>query len=240
MKNTLNSWLNGLRTRSVPKPRRVVLNVPGCEEKCVPAALAGSVYVDSNCNGVRECGEAGIPGVTVVLFGKTDCGQSVCQTTKTDCNGNYSFTNLAAGNYNVSECQPSNYRDGKDTAGTAGGAATDDKISCIRLENCTTATGYNFGEKPACPPAPPACSNGSHGKGSSGKGSSGKGSSDKACGTKGSHSKGSSGKGSSGKGDHKNGSSGKGDHKNGSSGKGSSGKGDHSTPVCTPVSGKKK
>ena len=232
MKNALNSWLNGFRSRSVPKARRVVLNVPGCEEKCVPAALAGSVYVDSNCNGVRECGEAGIPGVTVVLFGKTDCGQSVCQTTKTDCNGNYSFTNLAAGNYNVSECQPPNYQDGKDTAGTAGGTVTDDKISCIRLENCTTATGYNFGEKPACPPAPPACppttppsSNGSHGKGSSGKGS---------------HSKGSSGKGSSGKGDHKNGSSGKGDHKNGSSGKGSSGKGDHSTPVCAPVSGKKK
>ena len=79
-----------------------------------------------------------------------------------------------------------------------------DLIACIRLENCTNASGYIFGERPAC-------SNGSGGKGSSGKGSGGKGSHDR-CDSKSSHGKGSGGKGSHGKGSSGKGSGGKGSH----------------------------
>ncbi len=221
--STLSQWLDGLRARATPKNRRTVLGVNPLEARTVPAALAGSVFIDANDNGVRDCGEAGIPGVKVQLAGKTDCGVIVCKETVTDCQGNYKFEGMAAGWYAVTEWQPAKYRDGKDSAGSAGGRAIlPDTIACVRLENCTSATGYVFGERPGCSNG--SSGKGSHGKGSSGKGSHGKGSSGKGSHGKGSSGKGSHGKGSSGKGSHGKGSSGKGSHGKGSSGKGSHGR----------------
>jgi SdrD B-like domain len=241
---TLSQWLNGLRAKSVRKPRRTFLAVEPLGVRTVPAVLAGSVFLDANNNGVRDCGEAGIAGVKVHLSGKTDCGQIVCKEAVTDCQGNYKFDGLTAGWYGVAEYQPAGFKDGKDSAGTAGGhVVMPNSIDCIRLENCTNASGYIFGERPACSNG--SAGKGSGGKGSSGKGSGGKGSHDrcdskqshgKGSGGKGSNSKGSSGKGSGGKGSHDRcdsksshdkGSGGKGSHGKGSSGKGSGGKGSH-------------
>jgi protocatechuate 3,4-dioxygenase beta subunit len=113
------------------------------------AVISGSVYADANDNGIREGGEAGVPGVTITLTGTAADGTTVNRTAVTDGNGNYRFTDLAPGTYSVTEGPvPTQYRDGKDTAGTAGGEATNDKVTTIVLQAGAVATGYNFGEIP--------------------------------------------------------------------------------------------
>jgi hypothetical protein len=50
-------------------------------------------------DGVQDASEAGIPGVTVILYGSD--GTTVISSTITDANGQYLFTNLDAGDYVV-------------------------------------------------------------------------------------------------------------------------------------------
>ena len=156
-----------------------MLGVQQLQDRLVPATIMGYAFNDLNHNGVRDCGETGTAGATVVLFGKTACGQPVCQTQKTDCQGNYSFDNLAPGDYIVGECPPAGVKGVTASVGEAGGYAVGGAVVCIHITCPTQYTcGYNFGNVPACD------HNGSNGKGSGGK-----------CST-GSNSKGSGGKGS--------------------------------------------
>jgi uncharacterized repeat protein (TIGR01451 family) len=130
--------------------------------------LGGSVYVDSNNNGVRDPGERGIPGVTITLSGTSAGGANVCTliapspcTAITDASGAYQFTGLPASNasgYTLTEQAQNSapltqYQDGLDTAGTVGGAATgtaaNDVISGIVMPSGSLGLGYNFGERPA-------------------------------------------------------------------------------------------
>jgi hypothetical protein len=60
-----------------------------------PGCIGDTVYCDTNGNGVQDAGEAGIPGVTVVLSG------TVAASTTTDANGHYLFCNLPVGAYVV-------------------------------------------------------------------------------------------------------------------------------------------
>jgi protocatechuate 3,4-dioxygenase beta subunit len=110
-----------------------------------PSSVAGTVYVDSDNDGVVDAGETRLAGVTVKLAGTDDRGQSVSQTATTDANGEYLFDNLRPGTYVLTQTQPADYLDGLETLGTAGGTAGADQFS-ITIEACTTATGYNFGE----------------------------------------------------------------------------------------------
>lgn len=151
--SSLGNWLARRRPQSA-RPRRAVLGVNPFEDRMVPASLAGNVFLDSNNNGARDCGEPGIAGVKMRMVGKSDCGQLVCKTAVTDCNGDYKFEAVPGGWYALAECQPKGYRDGKDTVGSAGGKALgNDVVVCIRLNECDAACGYNFGERPACPPS---------------------------------------------------------------------------------------
>jgi protocatechuate 3,4-dioxygenase beta subunit len=111
------------------------------------ASLAGFVYVDANNNGVKDGGESGIGGVVITLTGTNDLGQAVSLTTQTSSvDGSYSFSGLRPGTYQLSETQPANYLDGKDTAGTPGGVATNDKISNISLPSGFNGANNDFGE----------------------------------------------------------------------------------------------
>jgi protocatechuate 3,4-dioxygenase beta subunit len=108
--------------------------------------LQGSVYVDSNNNGIRDGGEFGIEDVTVALSGMTNGGIPVAQAALTDANGSYQFTNLLPGTYSLNESQPFLYLDGKDRLGTAGGTLGNDSASSIVLAGGTTGINYDFGE----------------------------------------------------------------------------------------------
>ena len=64
-----------------------------------PASLGDRVWEDINGNGLQDNGEPGIPGVTVTLY---NCdGTPTGKTAVTAANGNYLFSNLAAGSYYV-------------------------------------------------------------------------------------------------------------------------------------------
>ncbi len=118
--------------------------------KLVPAGISGFVYADSNNNGIKDPGEAGIPGTTVTLTGTSDQGAITPQSMSTDANGYYQFTNLRPGTYTVQETQPANWLDGKDTAGSLGGTVTNDQIAAIALPSGGGSINNNFGElKPA-------------------------------------------------------------------------------------------
>lgn len=126
-------------------------------------ALSGFVYADTDNDGVKDGGESGISGVTLTLTG-TDYGPdgvagggddvAVNTSTTSIAGGAYSFSNLRAGSYTVTETQPGSHLDGKETAGTVGGVAcggcstaTNEVISGIVITGFnTSAVNMNFGE----------------------------------------------------------------------------------------------
>ena len=111
------------------------------------SSIAGTVYVDANNNGTQETAEAGIPGVTVSLTGTDAQGNAVSTSTVTDANGDYLFANLAAGTYQVTEAQPSLFRDGRDTPGMNAQANTqNDAFTELVLGQNVNAIDFDFGE----------------------------------------------------------------------------------------------
>ena len=87
----------------------------------LPASLSGFVYVDANNNGVKDSGEAPIPGTTVTLTGSNDQGAISPITTTTDGTGAYNFTSLRPGTYTVTEIQPPTFEQGTNAVGTVNG-----------------------------------------------------------------------------------------------------------------------
>jgi hypothetical protein len=61
-------------------------------------SISGFVWADNDENGFQDAGEPVISGATVSLL---DCGGDSQPFTQTDINGNYGFTDLAAGDYSV-------------------------------------------------------------------------------------------------------------------------------------------
>jgi uncharacterized repeat protein (TIGR01451 family)/fimbrial isopeptide formation D2 family protein len=113
-----------------------------------PSSIAGSSFVDSNNDGVRGNNERGIPGVVVRLTGTDDRNQSVSANVTTDGNGNYIFTGMRPGTYRLAQTQPTQFVDGRDTAGSNGGStATNDVISNIVIQGGQNPTTYVFGER---------------------------------------------------------------------------------------------
>jgi hypothetical protein len=103
------------------------------------------------CRGTAADITSGTPvflqGITLTLTGTTASGQSVTLTATTDANGFYSFGNLAAGTYSVSESVPGGYS-GAGFAGTVNGN-TDRNGNAASIVNISLAAGdqavnYNF------------------------------------------------------------------------------------------------
>jgi hypothetical protein len=69
------------------------------------ASIGTVVWLDSNHDGILDNGEKGVAGVTVELL--NGAGTSILATTTTNSTGNYNFTKLAAGTYEVKFLAPS-------------------------------------------------------------------------------------------------------------------------------------
>lgn len=124
------------------------------------SGFSGFVYLDANNDGAFGGGETGIDGVTITLTGTDAGGNPVNRTTATASGGSYGFIGLTSGTYTLTETHPVIYRDGQETAGTAGGAVDNgsftfapaqNRISTIALPGGTAATGYLFGEQAGLP-----------------------------------------------------------------------------------------
>ena len=71
-----------------------------------PITVSGSIYNDLDGNGLRGSSEPGLAGWTVDL---EDSSGNVLATVLTDSNGNYSFTGVGAGSYEVAEVVQTNW-----------------------------------------------------------------------------------------------------------------------------------
>lgn len=88
------------------------------------ASLGDKVFNDLDHDGVQDAGEPGIGGVTVNLY--INGNPVPVATTVTDPYGNYMFTNLDAGNYQVEFIKPAGYTGSPQKVATGGGnSATD-------------------------------------------------------------------------------------------------------------------
>ncbi|MEQ8969889.1 MAG: SdrD B-like domain-containing protein, partial [Coleofasciculus sp. C1-SOL-03] len=85
-------------------------------------------------DGVKDAGEAGLAGWTIFIDSDNDGVKDAGETsTTTDANGNYSFTDLSAGNYTIREVQQTGWQQ------------TTTNPSAINVTSGTAATGINFG-----------------------------------------------------------------------------------------------
>ncbi len=108
--------------------------------------LSGYVYIDINNDGVRDDGEVGVPGALVTLTGTTASDENVIRTALTDDDGSYSFTELAAGTYQLAETQPAALTDGTDSTENEDATVDDDVISDIVIGGNDELEENNFGE----------------------------------------------------------------------------------------------
>jgi uncharacterized repeat protein (TIGR01451 family) len=138
-----------------------------------PATLSGSVYTDNDDDGVRDGAEQGIANVVVTLSGTTALGADICAqraalptplscVINTGADGSFSFGDLPAGTYDLTETHPMAYNDGRETAGVSGGAVNNgvfdptpgaNRITGIAVAAGADANGNLFGER--IPPTEP-------------------------------------------------------------------------------------
>ncbi len=142
----VSGGMDGQVTLGTPAQHEVTIS-----EDPLTASLSGTVWFDSNNNGVIEEGELPIPGVQVQLAGINLWGDVVEITVMTDDRGVYLFDRLPAGSYSVSENQPAAFIDGVDVLGTVNGLPTgqveEDRFSGITLTAAQQARDYLFGEQ---------------------------------------------------------------------------------------------
>jgi GH25 family lysozyme M1 (1,4-beta-N-acetylmuramidase) len=101
-----------------------------------PATISGSVFNDTNGNGSRDTGEGGLSGWTVFIDLDNDGRLDKNETrVSTDTQGNWSFTNLAAGTYKVAIVSKKFY------------AATTPTSYSFTVSLGTNVTGTLFGER---------------------------------------------------------------------------------------------
>ena len=110
-----------------------------------PASIAGTVYVDADGDCVYDPEESPLVGVTITL---RDASGATVGTTTTDADGNYSFDDLAPGEYSVTETQPDGYYQGDQVPGTGDGWVIDADRLGFRVNGGENLTDYDFCELP--------------------------------------------------------------------------------------------
>ncbi|MGL4423898.1 MAG: SdrD B-like domain-containing protein, partial [Gemmataceae bacterium] len=121
-----------------------------------PASIFGSVFAERVVNGSRDPGDAGIPGVPVVISGTTYLGTPLTEadvpgglTAITDVNGRYQFPVLPPGQYTLTQArQPATFLDGLESNRDPVAEATigQDVISSINAVPNSTYGPFDFGE----------------------------------------------------------------------------------------------
>ncbi|MEQ9016120.1 MAG: SdrD B-like domain-containing protein, partial [Marinovum algicola] len=97
-------------------------------------SISGQKFEDTDGDGVKDAGEAGLAGWTIFIDSDNDGVKDAGETsTTTDGNGNYSFTDLTAGTYTIREVQQTGWQQ------------TTTNPSAINITSGTDTTGVDFG-----------------------------------------------------------------------------------------------
>ncbi len=103
------------------------------------ASIGDRVWFDLNANGIQDATEtAGVPGVQVVLF---DSADNPINTTVTDVDGFYRFTNLLAGDYYLQFVIPTSYIVSPQDQGGNDNADSDVDPVTLRTPTTTLSAG---------------------------------------------------------------------------------------------------
>ena len=102
----------------------------------VPSKLSGYAYIDVNNNGVKETGETPLGGIVMTLSGTDLSGATVNVQKTTDARGFYQFTDLAPGQYTITQVQPTFLIDGIDSGGTLGTSTGADQLTVNLAAEC--------------------------------------------------------------------------------------------------------
>ena len=117
-----------------------------------PITIGGTVYHDEDLDCVHDEGEDGLSGVQIDLQRlNLETGEyETVATTTTDDAGNYEFgeeLDIKPGTFRLVEIQPDGFLNVGESAGSAGGVATENVISDIEIPlGGTAATDYDFKE----------------------------------------------------------------------------------------------
>ncbi|HVX09745.1 MAG TPA: SdrD B-like domain-containing protein [Pirellulales bacterium] len=120
--NYLGGLIGGTIVNTVPSPVYTAGAFAANQQTPIPITLQGTVYYDPNLDNVQEPGEPGIPNVQLTLLQNN--GTSYVPTgvtTTTDGSGNYKFTNVLPGDYEIVETQPPTYLPVGSSAGNVNG-----------------------------------------------------------------------------------------------------------------------
>lgn len=105
---------NGTNPSNLQSTATVNINVVNF----IPTDISGTVWTDTDNDGVIDPVERKLAGVEIHLQGTSFRGAAVNQTVTSDVNGFYIFVDVEPGDYTVTESQPSYLRDGKDDYNT--------------------------------------------------------------------------------------------------------------------------
>jgi uncharacterized repeat protein (TIGR01451 family) len=96
------SWIN-----SGPTTRSVTLTGTGAQDidffNHGNLSVSGTKYNDLDSSGSLTAGDVPLPGWTITIKGTTEFGKTISKVTVTDSSGNYTFTGLENGTYQVHE-----------------------------------------------------------------------------------------------------------------------------------------
>ncbi|MEA1909343.1 MAG: SdrD B-like domain-containing protein [Euryarchaeota archaeon] len=111
----------------------LMITIPTVAPCTLPASIGDYVWDDLNRDGIQDASEPGIPDVTVKLY---DCDGNLVDTTTTDGDGMYSFTELTHGDY----CVKFTLRDGMvfSPANVGDDTADSDANPVTGMTVCTT------------------------------------------------------------------------------------------------------
>jgi hypothetical protein len=116
------------------------------------ASIVPGAALASLSGQVTDTSGGPLSGVVLTLTTTNSQGQTVTYTTQTDSNGNYQFTGLQAGVYNVSVTPPSGWTASSDSAGTVNGAPSGNTqqgpatIGSINVLAGSVGVNYDFQE----------------------------------------------------------------------------------------------